>query len=149
MATLRNVLIAGFLTVSSTVLAGVPSASAQSAESASGESAVIKGADQFNAAGELVGGSEIFPAGVEVRRGGAGTFSAAGESVGGGDWVRGTNLVKGWSNYYHRDKKHGATSKQGTREDKADKDAGVSADTSVNRDIFDSAAIEAFWRVNE
>ena len=149
MAGLRNALIVG-LAVSSTVFAGVSSASAEGSESFDSASAgtVIKGADQFNAAGELVGGSEIFPAGVSTRSGEAGRSLVASEEVGGGTWDRGTNLVKGWSNYYHPNNNHGATSRQGSRSDSSDKGPRVWADTSVNRDIFDSAPIEAFWRVS-
>ncbi|MEV6713692.1 lactococcin 972 family bacteriocin [Lentzea sp. NPDC051208] len=149
MAGLRNALIVG-LAVGSTVFAGVSSASAEGSETLGSASAgsVIKGADQFNAAGELVGGSEIFPAGVSTRNGDAARFVVAAEEVGGGTWDRGTNLVKGWSNYIHPDKNHGATSRQGSRSDSSDKGPRLWADTSVNRDIFDSAPIEAFWRVS-
>ncbi|MFC5109044.1 lactococcin 972 family bacteriocin [Kibdelosporangium philippinense] len=68
--------------------------------------------------------------------------------VGGGTWDYGTSINQGWSNYFHGSLNHGATSSQGSRAVRSDRDAGIWALTTINRDIFDSNPIRAYWRTN-
>ncbi|WP_224389164.1 lactococcin 972 family bacteriocin [Pseudonocardia sp. ICBG1293] len=108
-------------------------------------SGVIKGEDQYNASGELVGGSVTILPGV-ITTGEDKNFTVTPfVSVGGGTWDYGTSINEGWSNYIHPARHHGATTKQGGRQDREDMPAGVWAKTRLARAV-PGPVIEAFWR---
>ncbi|MFI5783519.1 lactococcin 972 family bacteriocin [Nocardia sp. NPDC051570] len=86
----------------------------------------------------------IIPAGVNT--GGVSTRGRV--DVGGGTWDYGADNDKGWSNYFHQYKNHGATTKQGDSEDRRDADAGVWATTLLYRSLF-GGTMQSYWRVND
>ncbi|WP_226361016.1 lactococcin 972 family bacteriocin [Pseudonocardia sp. ICBG1142] len=141
------------------------------------DSGVIKGPDQHNQLGEIVGGSVIIPPGGLFRAAWRATSlrSRPGETphfmitlnkppgvvtspsednttrhavraqVGGGTWDYGTTVVNGWSNYYHRDRHHGATTSQDERISRADVKRGIWANTSLSRNPL-GGAMKTSWR---
>jgi len=151
MTRLRNALIVGCLAASSTGFVGMSSAWAEGSEisNSASESSVTKGDDQFNGAGEVVGGSVIIPSGVVTESEGQGTSFAPSTrvEVGGGTWDYGTSVTQGWSNYFHATRNHGATSSQGSRVVRSDKGPGIWANTTINRDLSGNP-IKANWRVS-
>lgn len=136
-----------------TALAGTMVGSAWAQEPGVSEpppgSGVSKGLDQYDEAGELVGGSVVIPPGVNTGPGGGGYTVRHNVRAypGGGAWDYGTTSASGWSNYYHRDRHHGATTTQGSRSARADRGPGVWANTSLSRDPF-GPAMRSFWRWN-
>ncbi|WP_084655341.1 lactococcin 972 family bacteriocin [Nocardia altamirensis] len=109
-----------------------------------GESRVIKGPDLLNAAGEVVGGSVIFTEGVNMK----GVSPRGREYPEGGVWDYGTDFDKGWSNYFHASRPHGATTKQGRAQDRRDVGPGAWANTTLYRAVG-GGTMESFWRVND
>lgn len=149
MGRLKKALIVGCLTASVSGLGGFPAASAESLDNPNTPSGngVIKGEDQFNAAGELVGGSVLIPPGVVTNSEGNTLTVTRYVNVGGGTWDYGTSFNQGWSNYLHPHLYHGATTRQGKKEVRDDQPAGVWARTKLNRDIF-GPTIHAYWRTS-
>ncbi|WP_374211151.1 lactococcin 972 family bacteriocin [Nocardia sp. CDC159] len=67
----------------------------------------------------------------------------------GGIWDKGTDPVRGWSNYWHPRRNHGATTRSGSVQQRDDQGPEVWAYTSLFRTVIGGdGSMQAFWRIN-